>query len=441
MILLLSAAANRSPHVANEIERAVNYRKDIVPIRIEEVPPARSIELHLSSRQWIDLFDARRREKNMARLTDALRNRLREWLVPDLPPLPIGGGHAAETAAIASLDQPDSVGTPPADHKPTSEAIPATRSSLTLSPTPLPQSVPEVLQAVDLRLKNPSSDPGIDAAELFKQFDVQVLSELCSIVSKSQDYFGAGPINVLRFCCAQPRARQFAQGILSVLCECLKKSPPTTIAALNAIEYLPLPPREKWAGLLEHLDVATARPEILPKLVSFTPKSKAPETGLAIAQLMYFADKEARTKCLKALRDLKSKEAIPSVLDLLGTCTDPAFICEAAQLFADLNVMEAAPSVRAALEFAVSPDGNQLASIFHALHRLEGPACADFIADYLGSATESQLEQVLQMGYFREFAEARLTDAVEKIASETKNGKIKTAALQYVEQARSRQSM
>ena len=223
MILLLSAAANRSPHVANEIERAVNYRKDIVPIRIEEVPPARSIELHLSSRQWIDLFDARRREKNMARLTDALRNRLREWLVPDLPPLPIGGGHAAETAAIASLDQPDSVGTPPADHKPTSEAIPATRSSLTLSPTPLPQSVPEVLQAVYLRLKNPSSDPGIDAAELFKQFDVQVLSELCSIVSKSQDYFGAGPINVLRFCCAQPRARQFAQGILSVLCECLKK--------------------------------------------------------------------------------------------------------------------------------------------------------------------------------------------------------------------------
>jgi hypothetical protein len=87
-LVLLSTGANRSPHVANEIERAVNYRKDIVPIRLENVAPSRAIELHLATRQWIDLFDQTKKEENMARLMDALRDRLREWLVPDLPPLP-----------------------------------------------------------------------------------------------------------------------------------------------------------------------------------------------------------------------------------------------------------------------------------------------------------------------------------------------------------------
>jgi hypothetical protein len=39
-LLLLSAAANESPHVANEIERAVNYRKEIIPVRLGKVPPS-----------------------------------------------------------------------------------------------------------------------------------------------------------------------------------------------------------------------------------------------------------------------------------------------------------------------------------------------------------------------------------------------------------------
>jgi hypothetical protein len=56
-VVLLSAGANKSVHVANEIERAASYRKTIVPLRIENVMPSREIELHISARHWVDLFE------------------------------------------------------------------------------------------------------------------------------------------------------------------------------------------------------------------------------------------------------------------------------------------------------------------------------------------------------------------------------------------------
>src|SRR4051812_33927197 len=51
-VVLLSANANSSIHVENEVERAVNYRKTIIPLRLENVKPSRAIELHISARQW-----------------------------------------------------------------------------------------------------------------------------------------------------------------------------------------------------------------------------------------------------------------------------------------------------------------------------------------------------------------------------------------------------
>jgi 4-amino-4-deoxy-L-arabinose transferase-like glycosyltransferase len=53
-VLLLSSNANSSVHVKNEIERATSKRKRVVPIRLEDVLPNKSLELHLSTTQWID---------------------------------------------------------------------------------------------------------------------------------------------------------------------------------------------------------------------------------------------------------------------------------------------------------------------------------------------------------------------------------------------------
>ena len=57
-ILALSKASNESPFVAREVERAISKRKPIFPIRIEDVEPSSSLELFISSTQWIDAFSS-----------------------------------------------------------------------------------------------------------------------------------------------------------------------------------------------------------------------------------------------------------------------------------------------------------------------------------------------------------------------------------------------
>ncbi len=56
MVLVLSEAANQSPFVQREVERAVSKRKPVFPIRIEEVLPSPSLELFVSTTQWIDAW-------------------------------------------------------------------------------------------------------------------------------------------------------------------------------------------------------------------------------------------------------------------------------------------------------------------------------------------------------------------------------------------------
>lgn len=59
LILVLSSASNQSAFVAREIERAVSKRKPVFPIRIEDVEPSASLELFISSTQWIDAFSGK----------------------------------------------------------------------------------------------------------------------------------------------------------------------------------------------------------------------------------------------------------------------------------------------------------------------------------------------------------------------------------------------
>lgn len=56
-ILMFSRHTSDSPHVRNEIERSVNKRKRLIPIRLEDAPPRGSLELHLATAQWIDAWN------------------------------------------------------------------------------------------------------------------------------------------------------------------------------------------------------------------------------------------------------------------------------------------------------------------------------------------------------------------------------------------------
>ena len=68
-VLLLSSAANRSPHVRREVERAVSLDVPILNVRIEDVVPSESLEYFLASTQWLDA--AGRRGERLADVVQA----------------------------------------------------------------------------------------------------------------------------------------------------------------------------------------------------------------------------------------------------------------------------------------------------------------------------------------------------------------------------------
>ena len=82
MVLVLSASSNESPQVRREVERAVNRQVRILPFRIDDVLPSKSLEYFLSSQHWLDAF-APPREPHYERLCASLELILR---APDAAP-------------------------------------------------------------------------------------------------------------------------------------------------------------------------------------------------------------------------------------------------------------------------------------------------------------------------------------------------------------------
>ncbi len=75
MVLVFSSSANASPQIRREVERAVNQGLPIVPFRIEEVLPSRSLEYFLSSPHWLDALTPPV-EAHIQRLADCVRTLL-----------------------------------------------------------------------------------------------------------------------------------------------------------------------------------------------------------------------------------------------------------------------------------------------------------------------------------------------------------------------------
>ncbi|HEX3943440.1 MAG TPA: toll/interleukin-1 receptor domain-containing protein [Rhizomicrobium sp.] len=96
MILVFSASSNASPQVRREVERAVHKQVSILPFRIENVLPSKSLEYFLSAQHWLDAFPPPR-EPHYARLCDYLRAHLARPSPPDTAatqPAPVLGAAA-----------------------------------------------------------------------------------------------------------------------------------------------------------------------------------------------------------------------------------------------------------------------------------------------------------------------------------------------------------
>jgi hypothetical protein len=75
MVLVFSASSNDSPQVRREVERAVHKQVSILPFRIENVLPSKSLEYFLSAQHWMDAFPPPR-EAHYARLCAYLKSQL-----------------------------------------------------------------------------------------------------------------------------------------------------------------------------------------------------------------------------------------------------------------------------------------------------------------------------------------------------------------------------
>jgi hypothetical protein len=96
MVLVFSANSNGSPQVRREVERAAHRDVRILPFRIEDVLPSKSLEYFLSSQHWLDAFPGAL-ESHYTRLCAHLGSILAEPAAP----APLGARASAPGPAAA----------------------------------------------------------------------------------------------------------------------------------------------------------------------------------------------------------------------------------------------------------------------------------------------------------------------------------------------------
>jgi hypothetical protein len=98
MVLVFSGSSNDSGQVRREVERAVHKQLPILPFRIEDVLPSKSLEYFLSAQHWMDAFPSPL-EPHIDRLCDYLDTALGGFAAHDLPAehRPSRGSGPAET--------------------------------------------------------------------------------------------------------------------------------------------------------------------------------------------------------------------------------------------------------------------------------------------------------------------------------------------------------
>ena len=96
MVLVFSSNANVSGHIPKEVERAVSNGVTIIPLRIEDVKPAKSLDYFIGSVHWLDAMTPPL-EKHLANLADTI-----DKIVPRRPAGPAAAPTTGMTAGPSS---------------------------------------------------------------------------------------------------------------------------------------------------------------------------------------------------------------------------------------------------------------------------------------------------------------------------------------------------
>jgi hypothetical protein len=209
MILIFSQSANTSTQIKREVERAVNKGVYIIPFRVDDIPPTRSLEYFISTSQWMDAFSPplERHLDTLAKTVTAVLKRSPlpaahvpgqpekpSILTPPIPPsrrksiliaatiaaLVIVGGaglylvqkkeRATEKPAVTPIETSTPVPiTPAVTPTVTTTPVPVTPASATPVPTLVPIAVPTPT--------TPSPPPPISSAQVAQSAEPTVAGE------------------------------------------------------------------------------------------------------------------------------------------------------------------------------------------------------------------------------------------------------------------------
>ncbi len=81
MVVVFSSNANASTHIPKEVERAATRGVTIMPLRVEDVLPAKSLDYFLASLHWLDALTAPL-EPHLQKLTEAIAQTLPNGVAP-----------------------------------------------------------------------------------------------------------------------------------------------------------------------------------------------------------------------------------------------------------------------------------------------------------------------------------------------------------------------
>jgi hypothetical protein len=98
LILIFSASANESPQIRREVERAVSKGTPVIPLRIQDIAPTRSLEYFIGTVHWLDALTPPL-EFHLRRLVEAVKALLQ---IHPTPPRIVPPSIASTSPASAS---------------------------------------------------------------------------------------------------------------------------------------------------------------------------------------------------------------------------------------------------------------------------------------------------------------------------------------------------
>jgi hypothetical protein len=144
LVVIFSSSANKSPHVTRELTHAVNKGRIIIPFRIEDVTPSKSMEYLIGVPHWLDAVTPPM-EQHIDRLVGTVEHIIGKRTVTAVPPV------TADTAASLPVPKPVPQETPeepsPGQIPKTTPGIPIPKDEAKESPGSPPSSTVPVRNA------------------------------------------------------------------------------------------------------------------------------------------------------------------------------------------------------------------------------------------------------------------------------------------------------